>query len=139
MNHAEIASKFFDEDLRIASITWLAAGCHGIDEDVLERVLDAVDGERNVHESMKAFAELPDWAQDEDGFCEWIGQAGRYGFLVEVETPKPVAFHPGGHTSYGFGYTTSTMIYVEAIEDVVDLAIAWKEALLEKLRRDDAA
>ncbi|KPN64277.1 hypothetical protein SAMN04488527_101280 [Aliiroseovarius crassostreae] len=128
MNLASVAQKLFDENLRLDEIVWLAGAVEGFSNDDFfeEVILDAIEGASHLHKTMAVFNSAPKWACDEEGFLEWIAQKGLYGFVVKVQTPKPVHFHPNGYTSYGFGMSSGTYIYVEDISDVVPLAIDWR-------------
>jgi len=103
MDHTKVAEICFDEDIRINQITWLAACQHGFEDDQFLDDAIMCSGEPYMHESMKIFHDLPEWAQEEDGFLEWMNQNGFLGFVVCISTPRPIAFHADGGYSMDQG------------------------------------
>lgn len=139
MNHASIARKLFDNDIRMDRITWLAGAILGVsDDDFIEDVvLDAADGVDYMHTSMAVFRGMPDWAKDRDGFAGWIAQNDLFGFVVEVRTPKPIKFHDAdSYTTLSFGYSAGTYIYVTDLNDALPLAVKWREERMQAWRAE---
>jgi hypothetical protein len=138
MNIKNINNELYEADLRLDSIVWLAGAIEGFsDDDFFEDViLAAHEGASYIHESMKVFAEAPEWAmEDKDTFFEWLYESDVSGFIVKATTPKPTGFSGDGSYSHcGFGYTASTYIYVENIVDVVPVALEWRDAKMKEWR-----
>ena len=136
---SDLAHAFFEADIRVESITWLPSIACGIrDDDFLEwTIADASSGEPWVHPTMSIFKNMPEWAlADDDGFSEWLHDSDLEGFVVNVATPKPVAFHDGGYTTHSFGLAATTAIYVQDLKEVLPTAIAWKDEQMAKWRAE---
>jgi hypothetical protein len=134
------ATRLFDESIQIGNIVWLpGAACGFIDSDFLDEVIFDLDA-RQVHPSMSRFAKIPSWAKDEEGFLDWLGEQGLTGFIAEVSTPIPTQFYDGGgYSSSGFGYTQHTHIYGDSLPEIAEMAIKWKDAVIEKRRAKGGA
>lgn len=142
MSNSEISNQLFENQLRLDRITWLAGSIEGFTDDNFfdDVMLDALNRKDCIHESISVFGNSPEWVEEEDGFLQWCASQDIFGFVVEVSTPKPVMFHrDGGYSSYGWGWTARTFLYVEQIEDAVPLAISWREHRMTKWRAEAAA
>ena len=131
-----LVDQIYEADLKLDSVVWLSGSFHGFtDDSFFEDVILEADAPY-MHKSMSVFSDLPDWADDEEGFSQWLYAKPKIrGFIVKAITPKPTRFYPdGGYSSIGFGLSTSTYFYVDRVEDAVALAKQWQEEMLEKWR-----
>ena len=126
----------FEAEVRMTEVHCLA-GVHSngfSDDDFLDNLEYRIE---NSHESMQVFADFP--FDDEEGelgeFLEWLTENALYGYIVKAETPIPTKFHTTSSYSFSWGYCRSQYFYVEAVEDAVDLAVAWAEEVVETERK----
>jgi hypothetical protein len=137
--HRKTFNALWDATIRLDQIVWLAGAVEGFsDDDFFEDViLSAHEKAPYMHESMHIFSKVPEWAMEDPGMLqEWMMDDGFFGFIVKVTTPKPIRFYKNGYSDSGFGYTSSTYMYVENIEDAVPMAQKWKQEQMIKWREE---
>ena len=137
MNHATAVNTLHEASVRISGLVWLAGAIENFaDDDFFEDViLDA--GESYMHESMKVFADAPEWAlEDPEEFLFWLHEASCLGFVVHAQTPVPTDFSEESETYHAssWGYTSGTYFYVEDLSEVPEMAAAWQKELFQRKR-----
>lgn len=133
-SNASARDAFQEATVRVNSITWLAGATDGFDDDEFLEEVIFQSGRSNMHQTMRVFSNLPEWVNDEEDFLEWCSKEGLCGFIVNICTPSPVDFFDNGYTTYGYGSTRGTYIYVEDMADVPVIAAKWQEDLISELR-----
>lgn len=133
----DFSSFFFDNNIRLDEIIWLAANLDCPSEALVEEFFDNTDAD----EFKKVFGKLPfkvtDARLDEEresgekysGILSEFARAQKTGFLVQAATPIPVMVHDdGGVTTYGFGWITTQWFYTEALDEAfAQRVLKWKE------------
>jgi hypothetical protein len=133
MTPKEIANLLYDESIRVEQIIWLAAN-HDQPCDAFRALVEDEDPARLAkllgidREFFAEDCELSDLGNT-------LARKGLSGFLVQVSTPIPLAFHRDGFTTGGFGYTTLEWLYTEAIDDAfIKRMTEWKDAFIKRAR-----
>lgn len=124
----------FDREVRMDRIMWIGAATQGFsDDNFFEDLMDR--DSNNLHPSMQTLllGKGSAW-EEEDEWLDWLSGQGLTGFIVFASTPVPTKFFGDGYHTLGWGYTTSTMFYVDEIKDAIPLAVEWHAAVLASAR-----
>ena len=135
-----IHQTFFDEDLRVEQIIWLAANldipCAALremirsDEDQRFHVLTGVPMECLGDED-----EDPEW----DEVTTTLARSKKTGFLVRASTPVPQFIQGDGVSHLSWGWRRDEWFYTEALDEAfVQALIKWKGSVHEKAKADAA-
>lgn len=129
--HRKIADEFFDENIRIEKIIWLAGNMDEPSDDLCEFLEFAEKDELAALFGIKITKEM----QDRSELLSALARACKCGFLVEVATPVPRDFHGDSGFSFSWGHLTTHWIYTEALDaDFASICIAWKETQIAYYR-----
>lgn len=135
----ETFEKLEQATARIERIIYLAGAMAAIDRfpDDLNDFLNDEDDDTIA----ECFGETPDWVDlplrgDESAVwvCEWLRDAGKFGFLVQFATPVMKPYSPTGRT-FSWGYYSTKWIYAETVEEAIDKGLAW---VAERRAKEDA-
>ena len=140
-----IADTLFQKSLRAETIIWLAA----IGDQPCEAFRDFVESS-DCKSTTKLVTDLlgipaKRWdklAQNEDydEIASLFAQRRIDGFLVNFSTPVPADFIAGGVMTYGFGFTTGSWFYTQALDaDFVRRVVKWKDAYYAAEKKKHAA
>lgn len=135
----QLATRFFDEQIRIENIIWLA-GNMDVPNDALTSLLD--DGDVSLKElsvllGVKVTQDLAATRSGRQELLSQLARADRTGFLVQVATPVLQSISKGGaYTTHGFGHFIKKWFYADAIDtDLIDQIFAWRKKFISSERR----
>ncbi|MBX3736707.1 MAG: hypothetical protein KF715_08465 [Candidatus Didemnitutus sp.] len=135
------SSTFFDENIRVEMIIWLAANLDSAC-DALEDFFDdhsAMDMERIFGVRAAEFEPLLAASQSEE-FLSFLARRKLTGFLIKASTPVPTEFGKGYVQHHGWGFYTSQWFYAEQIDDaLVERLLKWKESYHAEQKKSLAA
>lgn len=143
MSAAHIASRLFDETVRVESIIWIP-GAVADPESTPEAfregfVEDIISG--NFHELLDALPRLKRILKDAD-FADTIEIADALlftpGFLVKLATPIR-DFRDGDVSSFSWGYYRTGWIYVETEAGLEPAILNWVHAEVERQKAKEEA
>jgi hypothetical protein len=131
------ASRMFDASVRVDQMLWIPGMPEGNEafEDFLENDL----GETYAQQVTEALPWLAKCAKEYDNdmetICGELAIKRVAGFLVHMSTPVPTNFHKSGNGyQCSWGYTRGRWVYVETMDDLVDLAEAFGAEVVERER-----
>lgn len=129
-NHSQVFEKLYDETTRVEKVIYLAGAMASGDSfsDDLREFFEEED--EDAIES--CFGPIPDGVElDEPEFVyEWLVDAQKFGFLVQVATPvmKPLG---DGCTQFSWGHYRTEWVYGETLDSAIRLGLAWVAEMRE--------
>lgn len=119
--------KFYEETVRIDRIILVgAAMTDGAFSDDLNEFLDDED-EKTI---VECFGEIPEYVDIEghgyernDSVSEWLYDAKKTGFLIQIATP--VMEKHGSSRSFSWGYYSTKWVYAETLDGAIEQGMKW--------------
>ncbi len=128
----EVFERFCEETARIERMFILAGAlADGLPDDVAEFLRD-----EDWQTLEGCFGEIPQRvkddveAHDDEALPQWLQEAGKLGFVVQMATP--VMTPRGNGASYSWGHYTTKWVYGETLETALDAGFAWVESQRSK-------
>lgn len=134
----DLCDRFYNETARIENMILLAGV---LSDDAVPDVASELFREASIDEIERIIGldPLPDWVKqgmdegDEGIVHQWLSNAGKYGFLVQMATPvmRP---SKSGSRSFSWGYYSTQWVYGETLDEALERGFGW---VAEQRKKED--
>lgn len=117
----QIVDHFFDKDVRIDAIHWMAGA---LADDGYHLWREALELDSATGEDVAKVLGLPDEIESAEDFSEWCHTHRKYGWVVKASTPVSQVFgwRDNGEPLIGhsWGFYTNLVAYADLLDDALE-------------------
>lgn len=133
---SEIMQRMFDLDVRVEQMFWIPGQVAQPTHEFRDFLSDDLPDATEVHAKLPWLKECAETYADDKGETV-IGEFSFKrldGFIIQLATPVPIQFFDERSYTSTWGYIQTKWFYVATLDEVPDLAKAWREVVHARAR-----